>query len=88
MTSLKDAESTGQQSAGKLGGKCGLSEETCSKVRRTADCEVADVLGMSLGSVHGILKDDLSLRCIATRFVPTPAPTSVSVYKFLATDKK
>jgi len=64
-----------------------MSDETCPKVRRTADCEVADVLGMSLGSVHNILKDDLNLRWIATQFVPTPAPSSVSVYKFLATDK-
>ena len=87
MTSLEGTECSGQQSASKLDGKCGLSEETCPKVRRTTDCEVADVLGMSLGSVHSILKDDLNLRRIATQFVPTPAPSAVSVYKFLATDK-
>jgi hypothetical protein len=87
VTSLDGTECSGQQSASKLRGKCGVSQETCPKVRRTTDCEVADVLGMSMGLVHSILKDGLNSRRIATYFLPTPAPSVVSVYEFLAEHK-
>jgi hypothetical protein len=38
--------------------------------RRTMICEVADKFGILFGSVQSILKDNLNMYQIATKFVP------------------
>jgi hypothetical protein len=69
LTSVKDANHSGHPLRGKTDENVDKVKDLVSEHRRITIHEVANILGISMGSVHTSLQDNLNVHHIAMRFV-------------------
>jgi hypothetical protein len=69
VTSDKGAEHLACPSTRKTDENVDRAKESVIKTKIISFCEVANMLGISFGSVQGLLKDNLDISQTATKFV-------------------
>jgi hypothetical protein len=69
LTSVKDADHSGHTLTSKTGENVGKVKDIVLENRKITVNEVANILGISVGSVHTSLKDNLNMHHIAMKFV-------------------
>jgi DNA-binding transcriptional regulator GbsR (MarR family) len=69
LTSVKDADHSGHPLTSKTDENVDKVKDLVLENRRITIHEVANILGISVGSVHTSLKDSLNMHNIAMKFV-------------------